>query len=259
MSAQNSISAQNLLTGKSILLTGATGGIGRVTARMLAGAGANLVLHGNQSRETLDCLTTELRGQGIMVEQIVADLTDEKERHFLVPEAFRRMERLNTAVFAAGTDLMAPECKSMTFTQRMEHLFRTDVMGTIEPARCFAEILCRTQSRGTMILFGWDGVVHGMDGDTAQLYALAKGAVQGIVKSLAKSYAPHVRVLCVAPGWITTTWGEKAGPEIRERLADDSFSRRWGTPKEVAALIRFLVSEDASYLNAEIIPLNGGR
>ena len=247
------------LSSRSVLVTGATGGIGRAVAMELAAAGARLVIHGNRNPQKLDALLQDLESRNVDVRKIVADLADSRERCRLTEETFRVMEDWNVAVFAAGLDLMSAEIKQKNFTEKLNLLMQVDVAGAIEPARQFAETLVKANRTGTIILFGWDGVDHGMAGETATLYALAKGALHAATRSLAKTYAPHVRVLCIAPGWIKTTWGKTVTEMTDQRVQEESLSGRWGTAEEVARLVRFLISDDAAYINGQIIAINGGR
>ena len=77
-------------------------------------------------------------------------------------------------------------------------------------------------------------------------------------KSLALSLAPQVRVLCLAPGWIRTDWGEQASTAWQERVVRETPLGRWGTPEDVAATVRWLVSPAASFITGQIIRINGG-
>src|SRR5216683_2583653 len=77
-------------------------------------------------------------------------------------------------------------------------------------------------------------------------------------KSLALSLAPEVRVNCLAPGWIRTAWGETASGRWQERVRRETPLRRWGTPQDVAAAARWLVSPAAAFLTGQVIRVNGG-
>jgi 3-oxoacyl-[acyl-carrier protein] reductase len=116
----------------------------------------------------------------------------------------------------------------------------------------------KTAGGGMIVNIGWDGAWRGMAGDTAELYAAAKGAVMAFTRSLAQSLAPEVRVNCVAPGWIKTAWGQQASERWQDRARRESLLRRWGTPEEVAGAVRFLVSPAAAFITAEVINVNGG-
>jgi 3-oxoacyl-[acyl-carrier protein] reductase len=244
---------------KTAVITGASGGIGRATARLLAEAGGDLILHGHANRASLASLVAELKSQhpAVNTAAVYADLSQETEQEQLIQAVSAICPVPDILVLAAGCDLMNPAMKHLSFDKRLARLWQVDVVSVMRLSRFFGERMKATA--GTIVFFGWDGVEYGMAGETAQLYAAAKGAVQGFSRSLAKSLAPEVRVNCVAPGWIKTTWGETASPATDERVAAASLARRWGTAEEIAEVVRFLVSDAAAYLNNQTIHLNGGR
>ena len=79
-----------------------------------------------------------------------------------------------------------------------------------------------------------------------------------MTKSLAQSLAPHVRVNCLAPGWIKTQWGDGASEYWSDRAEKESLMGRWGTPQDVALVAAFLCSDAASFISGQIVPVNGG-
>ena len=118
----------------------------------------------------------------------------------------------------------------------------------------------RAGGRDRAILnMGWDQADVGMGGDSGEMFAAVKGAVMAFTRSLARSLAPHVRVNCLAPGWIRTAWSETASDYWQRRARRESLLQRWGTPEDVAATARFLVSPAASFITGEVIAVNGGR
>ena len=261
---------------KTALITGASGGIGRALARRLAESiptGGRLLLHGNANRDSLHALVDELAAQypESQFHALFADLSQTSGQDRLIAEASAICPAPDILVMAAGLDLMTAAMKALPFEERFARLWQVDVAGTMRIARCFGNRLQQTRHDrssignraaplpGAIVLFGWDGVEYGMAGETAQLYAAAKGAVQGFSRSLARSLAPDVRVNCVAPGWIKTTWGETASPAINELVTAESSAQRWGTPQEVAELVCFLVSDAAAYINNQTIFVNGGK
>ena len=257
------------MTGQSLLrptalITGASGGIGRATARLLAArllaqSGADLILHGHSHRATLESLVAELKSQhpAASISTLYADLSLETEQDRLMDTVANSGSMPDILVLAAGCDLMSETLKQLPFETRLMHLWQVDVVSAMRLSRFFGERM--KQSQGAIVFFGWDGTEYGMAGETAQLYAAAKGAVQGFSRSLAHSLAPEVRVNCVAPGWIKTTWGETASPATNEHVASESLAQRWGTADDIAETVRFLVSDAAAYINNQTIYVNGGR
>ena len=88
-------------------------------------------------------------------------------------------------------------------------LWKVDVVATLRLSRAIGERM-RERGRGVILNIGWDQAETGMAGDSGQMFAAVKGAVMAATLSLAKSFAPQVRVNCVAPGWIRTDWGHEA-------------------------------------------------
>jgi len=271
---------------KTALITGASGGIGRATARRLAGSGMDLILHGHANRTALESLVAALKSQhpATDITTVYADLSQEAGQTRLMEAVTNLGMAPDILVLAAGCDLMSEAMKPLPLDERFAILWQVDVVSAMRLSRYFSERMkqARLQASGfglqiseveffpkpevrspkplgTIVFFGWDGVECGMAGETAQLYAAAKGAVQGFSRSLAKTLAPEVRVNCVAPGWIKTTWGETASTATDERVAAESLARRWGTAEEVAEVVRFLVSDAAAYVNNQTICVNGGR
>jgi len=132
-----------------------------------------------------------------------------------------------------------------------------DVTATILLARAVGERM-KARGGGVLLTIGWDQAETGMEGDSGQLFAAAKGAVMAFTKSLALTLAPEVRVNCLAPGWIQTAWGKNASRQWQERVQRETPLGRWGTPEDVAAAARWLVSPAASYIHGQIIRVNGG-
>jgi 3-oxoacyl-[acyl-carrier protein] reductase len=97
-----------------------------------------------------------------------------------------------------------------------------------------------------------------MAGDSGQMFGCIKGAVMSFTQSLAQSLAPHVRVNCLAPGWIKTSWGETASDYWQERAKSESLAGRWGTAEDVARAARFLASPSAEFMTGQVINVNGG-
>jgi 3-oxoacyl-[acyl-carrier protein] reductase len=114
------------------------------------------------------------------------------------------------------------------------------------------------RGRGVVVNIGWDQAETGMEGDAGQVFAPIKAAVAAFTRSLAKSFAPDVRAVCVAPGWIKTAWGDQASKYWQDRAAKESLAGRWGTPEDVARVVRFVAAPKSEFINGVTIPVNGG-
>ena len=116
----------------------------------------------------------------------------------------------------------------------------------------------KQQGSGVVLTVGWDQAETGMEGDSGELFSATKGAVMAFSRSLALSLAPEVRVNVLAPGWIKTAWGDSAPEAWHDRVIRETPQRRWGTPEDVAAVARFLVSPQAEFLTGQVFRVNGG-
>ena len=164
---------------------------------------------------------------------------------------------LDGVVNNAGADTLTGEAARWPFEQKLEALLAVDVRATMLLARGLGQRM-KAAGRGVILNMGWDQAETGMEGDSGELFAAAKGAVMAFSRSLALSLAPEVRVHCLAPGWVRTAWGEKASSAWQERAVRETPLRCWGQPEDVAATARWLVSPAARYLDGQIVRINGG-
>ena len=246
----------NDLGGRTALVTGSTHGIGREVAITLAAAGANVAVHG-RSPEAADELATVLARSDRHAGTFLADLTDTQAVEQLITDVGRRLPQLDTLVLVAGADVLTGSPAKWGFEQKLEQLLRVDVVATMLLARGIGRWM-RDREGGSIVTIGWDQAATGMEGDSGELFAATKGAVMAFTKSLAKSLAPQVRVNCVAPGWIRTSWGEGASDVWQQRAIRESMLGRWGTPADIANAIHWLVSPQAAFVTGQVIPVNGG-
>jgi 3-oxoacyl-[acyl-carrier protein] reductase len=246
----------NALAGRTALVTGSTHGIGREVAVALAGAGARVAVHG-RSREAADEVAAVLVRDDRHAGTFLADLADTQAVERLITDVGNRLPQLDTLVLVAGADVLTGPPAKWGFEQKLDQLLRVDVVSTMLLARGLGRLM-RDREGGSIVTIGWDQAATGMEGDSGELFAAAKGAVMAFTKSLARSLAPQVRVNCVAPGWIRTSWGEGASDVWQQRAVRESMLGRWGTPADVANAIHWLVSPQAAFVTGQVIPVNGG-
>ena len=248
---------ENSLKGQAAVVTGSSSGIGRAIALELATAGADVLIHARQNKNGADETAEVVRTLGREAKVLMADLGDTLAQYEFAAAAWKWRE-IDVWVNNAGVDVLTGPAATWSFEEKLTALWKVDVVGTLRLSRAIGERM-RKRGRGTILNIGWDQAETGMAGDSGQMFAAIKGAVMAATRSLAKSFAPQVRVNCIAPGWIRTDWGHQASDAWHQIATGDSLLARWGEPEDIARAARFLVSPDAEFINGQIISINGGR
>ena len=237
-------------------MTGASSGIGRAIALALAERGADLVLHAWANEAGLKQVQAEVLNLGRRCRTLLADFAEAGQREALVEAAWAESP-VDVWVHNAGADVLTGDASQESFEEKLERLWRVDVLGTMVICRTVGERM-RERGAGVILTIGWDQAETGMEADSGQMFGATKGAVMAFTKSLAKTLAPAVRVNCLAPGWIKTRWGDDAPEYWRRRATGESLLARWGKPEDVAAAAAFLASPEASFITGQVININGG-
>jgi 3-oxoacyl-[acyl-carrier protein] reductase len=238
------------LGGKSALVTGASGGIGRAIARALHDGGAKVVLSGTR-RDALEALAAELGERSFVA---TGDLADPAAADGLVKAAEAATGQLDILVNNAG----------LTRDQLALRMRDEDWQKVLDVDLTAGFRLARAALRG-MMKRRWGRIVGitsivGVTGNAGQAnYAAAKAGMIGMSKSLAAEVASRgITVNCVAPGFITTAMTETLSEEHRQRLTAAVPMQRMGTADEVAACVLFLSSDEARYVTGHTLHVNGG-
>jgi 3-oxoacyl-[acyl-carrier protein] reductase len=238
------------LSGKTALVTGASGGIGGAIARALHGAGAKVMLHGTR-RPALEELAGILSERAFVA---TADLGDPAAADALVKNAEAAMGQLDILVNNAGLtrDMLALRMKD----EDWQKVIDVDLTAGFR--------LSRAALRG-MVRRRWGRIVAitsivGATGNPGQAnYAAAKAGTVGMSKALAAEVAQRgITVNCVAPGFIATAMTDALTEEQKARIAAAVPMGRIGAPDEVAAGVLFLASEEARYITGQTLHINGG-
>jgi 3-oxoacyl-[acyl-carrier protein] reductase len=238
------------LSGKTALVTGATGGIGGAIARALHGRGATVAVSGTR-RDVLDELAGEL---GSRVHVLPCNLADKDDVETLVPRAEEAMQNLDILVNNAGIT------RDNIFVRLSDEAW--DDVIAVNLTAGFR--LARAAVRGMMRrrygrIIGITSVV-GVTGNVGQgNYAAAKAGMIGMSKALAREVASrHVTVNCVAPGFIDTAMTGALSDKQRDALLGTVPAGRLGTAVEIAAAVVFLASAEAAYVTGHTLHVNGG-
>lgn len=239
------------------MVTGASSGIGRAIAATFAAEGASVLLAYRRNSAGAETAVAQIRAAGGVASSIEADLSRDADVERLVGDAFSRLGRVDVWVNNAGADILTGEQARLSDTEKLDLALDVDLRGTILCSWRAAERL-RRQGQGVILNVSWDRVLTGAPGRPAEIYAAAKGGVLAFSKSLARSFAPEVRVGVLAPGWIATAFAEGLPEQDRRRIAADAPLQRWGTPEDVARAAVFLASSDAAFLTGTTLLVNGG-
>jgi 3-oxoacyl-[acyl-carrier protein] reductase len=245
------------LRDSTAVITGSSGGIGRAIALELAAAGVNCLIHARANRSAAEAVAEAVRSRGVEAHVVLCDLALSATHSQLVESAWKWRGRADIWVNNAGADVLTGAAAKWSFERKLDELYGVDVRATMNLSR---DVGARMKARGSGVIIniGWDQAEQGMAGDSGELFAAAKGAVMAFSRSLARSLAPEVRVNCVAPGWIKTDWGAGASQYWQDRAKSESLLARWGTPEDVAAIVRLLASPAAGFVTAQTIMVNGG-
>ena len=249
------------LDGMNIVVTGGSSGIGRATCLHVAKLGGRVVVHFNQNSTGAEATAREIIEQGGSACICQADLRDPAARMRLMDESFSVWGRIDSWVHNAGADVLTGATSKSSFEDKLDLLWSVDVRSTLLLAR---DVGRRMQDQPassvmpSMIFIGWDQANAGMEGDAGNMFGPTKGAVMALSDSMAQTLAPNVRVNCVAPGWIQTAWGKQTDDAWSRRAMNSSLLKRWGTPEDVAAVVAFLCSPEAAFVNGQTIEVNGG-
>ncbi len=247
---------------RTVVVTGASSGIGAAIALQFAEPGVHLVLLGNRNLQGLQQVATAARSHQATVRCLVADLKDPSLFPTLVSSIFEWRGRVDVWCNIAGSDVLTGDARHASFQDKLEWLWQVDVRATMLLSRLASERMAiQKASIGgipTILNVGWDQAEMGMEGESGQYFSATKSAIMSFSRSLAKSVGPKVRVNCLAPGWIKTSWGHAAPTEWDQRARNESSLGRWGTPQDVAQVAYFLASSQGEFINGQVIAINGG-
>ena len=238
-----------------VLVTGASGGIGRAVAEKFALAGHPVVLHYNNGKESAENLMQELTEKGFRVMVQQADLRDSIQVQQMVTRIAEQWAPVEILVNNAGiaqqklfTDITDEEWRQM---------FAVHVDGAFYCSRSVLPEMIR-KKHGCIINVS---SMWGQTGGSCEVhYSAAKGALQAMTMALAKEVGPSgIRVNCVAPGVILTEMNTRMfDEETLDALREETPLEKLGRPEDVADMIYFLASEHAGFITGQIIGVNGG-
>ena len=239
-----------------VLITGALTGIGRAAAVVFAQEGARVVVSGRRDKQGQE-LVAELQGLGAEAIFVRSDVRKDEDVRNLVDQTVKRFGRLDIAVNNAGTEGVPGPVTEQT-AESFAATFDTNVLGTLLSMKHELRVML---NQGSGSIVNVSSAYGSVGAAGASVYVASKHAVEGLTKSAALEVAgTGVRVNVVAPGTTDTSMLTRftSTDQNKAALVSTVPVKRLATPEEIAHVIAFVASANASYMTGASIPVDGG-
>jgi 3-oxoacyl-[acyl-carrier protein] reductase len=239
--------------GRVSIVTGASQGIGEAIALDLAAEGAIVILVDVQ-KDKLDAVARTIVEAGGRADVHQADVGDAARAQEIVDATLAAHGRIDHLVNNAGITRDALLVRMRE--EDWDAVLRVNLKGVFNFSKAVVRTMIGARSGRIVNIAS----VAGLMGNAGQTnYAASKAGVIAFAKSLAREVAPRgVTVNCVAPGFILTAMSEKVPEDIKKTFLEGIPMKRFGLPKDVVSAVKFLLSDDASYITGQVISVNGG-
>ena len=239
---------------KTEIITGASRGIGRATATLLAQNDYNVVINYNHSEDQAKALVDELTAQGLSAVCYKADVSDEAQAEALVRFTLDRWGKVDLLVNNAGIST-----SGLLIDMPIEQINDTiavNLTGTIVMTQKVAKGMLTNRSGNIVNISSIWGEIGG---SCEAVYSATKGGVIAFSKAMAKELGYNgIRVNCIAPGIIDTDMNARLSTSDVQNIIDDIPCQRIGRAEDIAKAVLWLASDEASYINGQVLSINGG-
>ena len=239
---------------KVALITGGTRGIGKEIACTLAEENYDIIINYRTENEELMKLKKEIEQKRVRCLLLIGDVSNFEDCKKLVEEAINRVNHIDVLVNNAGItkDMLLMRMKPEDFNE----VINVNLIGTFNMTKNVINYMMK-ERKGRIINVS---SVVGISGNAGQTnYAASKAGIIGFTKSLAKEVASrNILVNAIAPGFIQTDMTNILKENVKDEIEKTIPLKRMGTAKDVANVVKFLVSEDSSYITGQVIQVDGG-
>ena len=244
------------LENKVCIITGSNRGIGKAMVETFAASGANIWACARKANSEFETwLYDTAERHGVWIKPVYFELTDIEAVNAGIQSIIDEGQPIDVLVNNAGISTVG--LLSMSKVEDIEKLFNVNYFAMLRIIQKISKRMSR-QRKGVIINMGSNAGIDPQPGKIA--YGSSKAAVMMMTKCLAKELGPMgIRVNAIAPGPIETEMIHQYKDEVLKNLASESALRRLGTTEEIAQVALFLASEQSSYINGEIIKVDGGR
>ena len=244
------------LKNKTILITGASRGIGYQTAYEVAKEGANVIINYNNSIKQAKKLEQQLKKEfGTKTLLVKADIKNEQEIIEMVNESINHFKKIDVLINNAGM------CKDTTFEDKTKENFmeilETNLVGTFLVSKHVSQHMLKEKS-GKIINITSTNATYSYYPESLD-YDASKAGIISLTHNLALHLSPYITVNAVSPGWTKTDMNKDLSKEQITKEQEKILLKRFAQPQEIAKVITFLSSDDANYINSQIINVDGGE
>jgi len=239
---------------KTVLITGASRGIGKATARLFAEEGYNVIINYLHSYEQAQALCAELSAKGCSALAVKADVADWTEVNSMLEQAAHRFGAIDVLINNAG--IGQQKLFTEITSEEWQRMLAVNLTGVFNCCKAVLPAMIE-RKHGKIINVS---SIWGIVGASCEVhYSATKAGVIGLTKALAKELGPsNIQVNCVAPGVIDTEMNALLDASDRSALCDETPLMRIGTPEDVAQTILFLASEKSDFFTGQVLSPNGG-
>ncbi len=239
---------------KTVLITGASRGIGKAMANLFAENGYNVLINYNNSEQEALELYNQLKGRGFSVDTYKADVSKKEEVNFMINYCIGQFEKIDVLINNAGIS------RTNLFTdisyEEWDEVISTNLNSVFYTTKKALQYMI-PQMGGKIINIS---SIWGMVGGSYEVhYSTSKAAIIGMTKALAKELGPsNIQVNCIAPGVIQTDMLSNIGEETIDMLREETPLMRLGTPEDIAHCALYLASDKSDFITGQVISPNGG-
>ncbi|MBR3280529.1 MAG: SDR family oxidoreductase [Clostridia bacterium] len=240
---------------KVALITGGSKGIGRAISERFAKEGYNLIINYKEKVDIAEKLKNELEEKfSINVMLIRADLSNEESINQLVEEVIKAYGSIDVLVNNAGIAIDKEfEYRNV---EDWENTLKVNLIAPFLLSKLIGQNMFDNK-KGTIINISSTNGINTYY-PTSIDYDASKAGLINLTHNLAIQFAPYVRVNCVAPGWVNTEMNKELPKDFINDETQKILLKRFAEPSEIANVVYFLASEDASFINSEVVKVDGG-
>lgn len=239
---------------KTVLITGASRGIGAACAKQFAAAGCKVMVHYHQNEEAAQAVCRHILSQGGTASTFSADIADHHQAEALVHKTEELFGGVDILVNNAGIAMVKMFCD--TTSEDWDRMLAVNMIGTVNVTRAVLPYMVHEKAGHIINLSSIWGII-GASCEVA--YSTSKAAIIGFTKALAKELGPSgILVNCVAPGVIETDMNAALDEETKAALKEETPLGKIGQPEDIAETIFYLAGETNHFITGQVISPNGG-